>query len=209
MVRPRSSLVYKFISYIIVFPIFRILLRGRIDGLENIPLDGPLIVVANHGSHIDPPILGHALRRPIAFMAKEELFRIPLIGWIIRQCGAYPVSRGATDREAIRVATNRLKESWAIGVFLDGTRQDNGRVNEPKAGAALLSSRSNAPLLPVAIINSHRALGKGLKIIRFVPIHLRIGALISPPKSRKKLHLIETTSEIQRSINSMIDDGCL
>ena len=88
----RPSLVYQIVSYFLVFPVFRILFRGRIYGHSNVPKFGPLVVVANHGSHLDPPLLGHALGRPIAFMAKAELFRIPLLGSIITACGAYPIS---------------------------------------------------------------------------------------------------------------------
>ena len=157
---PKPSFIYLLVSYFLVFPIFRILFRGRTYGNENVPQLSSLVVVANHGSHLDPPFLGHALGRPVAFMAKEELFSIPILSCVIRACGAYPVSRGASDREAIRVATNRLNDGWATGVFLDGTRQANGRVNSPMAGAALLSARSSAPILPVAIINSYRALSK-------------------------------------------------
>ncbi|ABX08083.1 lysophospholipid acyltransferase family protein [Prochlorococcus marinus] len=206
---PRQSLVYAFISYCIVFPIFRIFFRGRISGIQNVPLQGSLVIVANHASHLDPPLLGHALGRPIAFMAKQELFRIPILGWIIRACGAYPVSRGASDREAIRVASERLHQGWATGVFLDGTRQENGRVNNPMAGAALLAARTNSQILPVAIINSHRALGKGMALARFVPIHLRIGNVISPPVTRKKIDLLETTKQVQISINTMIEQGLI
>ena len=72
---------------------------------------------------------------------------------MIRACGAYPVRRGASDREAIRTATARLEEGWATGVFLDGTRQNDGRINNPLPGAALLAARTGAPLLPVAICN--------------------------------------------------------
>ena len=90
-------------------------------------------------------------------MAKDELFHIPILGAINRACGAYPVKRGASDREAIRTATARLEEGWAIGVFLDGTRQKDGRVNQPRPGAALLAARSGAPLLPVAIIQQPSA----------------------------------------------------
>ena len=86
-------------------------------------------------------------------MAKAELFKIPFLSFIIRACGAYPVSRGASDREAIRVASSKLNEGCAIGVFLDGTRQKNGRVNQPMAGAALLAARTGSLMLPVAIIN--------------------------------------------------------
>ena len=107
---PRPSLTYRLISHLLVFPIYRLLFRGRTAGNGNVPRQGALVVVANHGSHLDPPLLGHALGRPVAFMAKAELFRVPILGAIIRACGAYPVSRGASDREAIRTTTDRLLE---------------------------------------------------------------------------------------------------
>ncbi len=203
---PQPSFVYRLVSYLLVFPVFRILFQGSTSGNENVPKRGSLVVVANHGSHLDPPFLGHALGRPVAFMAKAELFKIPLLSFVIRACGAYPISRGASDREALRIATSRLNEGWATGVFLDGTRQDNGRVNKPLAGAALLAARTGSPILPVAIINSHRALRRGLFLPRFVPIHLRIGKPILPPRSRKKYDLESKTKELQYLINSMIDD---
>ncbi len=202
---PQPSFVYFLVSYLIVFPIFRLLFRGQTIGNQNVPSDGPLVVVANHGSHLDPPILGHALSRPVAFMAKAELFRVPLLGALIRACGAYPVKRGASDREAIRIATARLLEGCAIGVFLDGTRQANGRVNRPRPGAALLAARADASLLPVAIVNSHRALGPGRFWPRFVSIELRIGKPIPPPLSRRKSDLEVTTDELKRRINLLLD----
>ncbi len=205
----KENLIYKLVSYLVVFPFFRGLFKGVTFGTTNVPNQGPLIIVANHGSHLDPPILGHALGRQVSFMAKEELFKIPLLGTIIKACGAYPVKRGASDREAIKVASSLLKEGRAIGVFIDGKRQRNGRVNSPKAGAALLAARNGAPLLPVAIINSHRALGIGSFWPRLISIHLRIGKPISPPKSRKKVDLEVTTEELQTQINLLLDKGLL
>ena len=204
---PRPSLTYRLVSAVLVFPLFRLLFRGRTLGNERVPMQGPVVVVANHGSHLDPPLLGHALGRPVAFMAKAELFGIPLLGPLIRACGAHPVKRGASDREAIRTATARLEDGWAIGVFLDGTRQQDGRVNHPMPGAALLSARSGAPLLPVAIINSHRALGTGQSWPRLVPIQLRIGEPIPAPASRRKPDLESTSIELQRRINALLDQG--
>ena len=204
---PRPSLAYRLVSAVVVFPLFRLLFRGRTVGNERVPMQGPVVVVANHGSHLDPPLLGHALGRPVAFMAKAELFEIPLLGPLIRACGAYPVKRGASDREAIRTATARLQDGWAIGVFMDGTRQKDGRVNHPMPGAALLSARSGAPLLPVAIINSHRALGTGRCWPRLVPIQLRIGEPIPAPSSRRKPDLESTSIELQRRINALLDQG--
>ena len=206
---PRQSFVYGCVSYFFVFPIFRFLLRGKTIGISNLPKTGGVVVVSNHGSHLDPPILGHALGRPVAFMAKSELFRIPILSFIISACGAYPVRRGAGDREALRTASDRLIEGWATGVFLDGTRQDNGRVNDPKAGAALLSARTGCPILPVAIVNSHRAFPKGSFFPRFVSIHLKVGELIQPPSTRKREDLKATTNKIQFVINTMLDDGLI
>ena len=163
------------------------------------------MVASNHGSHLDPPLLGHALGRPVAFMAKAELFAIPLLGAVIRACGAYPVRRGASDREAIRTATAKLEAGWATGVFLDGTRQANGRVNNPLPGAALLAARSGAPLLPVAIVNSHRALGSGRIWPRLVPLQLRVGAPIPPPASRRRPDLDVTTALLKERINDLLE----
>tara|TARA_Y100001968_G_scaffold233605_1_gene216578 strand:- start:2212 stop:2904 length:693 start_codon:yes stop_codon:yes gene_type:complete len=207
--KPRQSFVYGCVSYLFVFPVFRFLFRGNTIGISNLPKRGGVVVVSNHGSHLDPPILGHALGRPVAFMAKAELFRVPILSLIISACGAYPVNRGAGDREALKNASSKLIEGWATGVFLDGTRQENGRVNDPKAGAALLSARTNCPILPVAIVNSHRAFPKGSFLPRFVSIHLRVGELIQPPKTRKRDDLKSTTKEIQISINSMLDKGLI
>ena len=192
-------------SALVVFPLFRGLFRGSTLGLEHVPKDGPLVVASNHGSHLDPPLLGHALGRPVAFMAKAELFAIPLLGAVIRACGAYPVRRGASDREAIRTATAKLEEGWATGVFLDGTRQANGRVNNPLPGAALLAARSGAPLLPVAIVNSHRALGSGRIWPRLVPLQLRVGAPIPAPASRRRPDLDATTALLQERINALLE----
>ena len=206
---PRQGFVYGCVSYLLVFPIFRFLFRGQTKGISNLPKKGGVVVVSNHGSHLDPPVLGHALGRPVAFMAKSELFKVPILSFIISACGAYPVKRGAGDREAIRNASNRLSEGWATGVFLDGTRQENGRVNDPKAGAALLAARTGSPILPVAIVNSHRAFPKGSLLPRLVSIHLRVGTLIEPPKTRKREDLRSKTKEIQIAINSMLDKGLI
>ena len=115
--------------------------------------------------------------------------------------------RGASDREAIRTATARLEEGWATGVFLDGTRQNDGRINNPLPGAALLAARTGAPLLPVAIHNSHRALGTGRSWPRLVPIQLRIGDPIPAPASRRRADLDATTALLQERINALLDQG--
>lgn len=202
------TLAYRLMRWLLVLPIFRVLFRGRTEGVANVPPHGGLVVVANHGSYLDPPLLSCAVQRPVAFMAKEELFQVPFLGGLIRACGAYPVARGSGDLQALRTACLRLQEGWATGVFLDGTRQSDGRVNRPHQGAARLAARTGLPLLPVAIINSHRALGPGGGL-RLVPVHVRIGTPIPPPASKSRADLEAVTAAAQAQINRMLDQGLI
>ena len=151
-----QKLTYKFVSLFFVLPIYKFIFRGYLIGKENIPQTDSFILVSNHGSLLDPPLLGHALGRNISFMAKAELFKIPFLGFVIKACGAYPVKRGIADKNTIKTACKKLSNNNSIGIFIDGTRQKNGRVNKPKQGAALLAFKNQKLLLPVAIVNSHR-----------------------------------------------------
>ncbi|WP_204101838.1 MULTISPECIES: lysophospholipid acyltransferase family protein, partial [Spirulina sp. CCY15215] len=106
----------------------------RIYGVENVPQEGPLVVASNHASNFDPPIVSNCVCRPVAFMAKEELFKVPVLGQAIELYGAYPVKRSSADRSAIKAALSSLNEGWAVGIFLQGTRTLDGKITEPKLG---------------------------------------------------------------------------
>jgi len=137
-----QKLTYQLVSNLFVFPIYKFLFKGHLIGRGNIPQTDSFIMVSNHGSLLDPPLLGHALGRNISFMAKAELFEIPFLGFIIEACGAYPVKRGIADKNTIKTACKKLSDDNCIGIFIDGTRQKNGRVNKPKQGAALLAFKN-------------------------------------------------------------------
>ena len=199
-----QKVVYKLVSLFIVFPISKLIFKGRLVGKQNIPLKGSFILVSNHGSLLDPPLLGHALGRNISFMAKEELFRIPLLGFIIRACGAYPVKRGIPDKITIKIACKKLLNNNSIGIFIDGTRQKNGRVNKPKDGAALLSFKNQKILLPVAIINSHKLVRFRFCLPFFTKILIKVGKPIQPPESASKEALKSVTNNLQENINKLI-----
>ena len=169
------------VSNVIIFPIYKLLFRGTLIGRENIPKKGSFILVSNHGSLLDPPLLGHAVGRNISFMAKSELFRVPLLGFIIKACGAYPVKRGVADKNTIKIACEKLSNNNSIGIFIDGTRQKDGRVNKPKQGAALLAFKNQKLLLPVAIINSHKLVRLRFCIPFFTKIVIKVGKPINPP----------------------------
>ena len=131
---------------------------GRVKGLEHVPRDGAYIVVSNHTSNLDPPFIGAAIGRHtgrvVYFMAKQEISRWPLVGWLARSSGVFFVRRGVGDRAAQRIALAHLAAGRPIGVFPEGTRTRDGVLREPKLGVALLAMRSGAPLLPVGITGS-------------------------------------------------------
>lgn len=136
-------------------------LRMTVTGVENVPMSGPLIVACNHVSYVDPVALGVAMPRRVWYMAKVELFRIPVLGPTISGLGAYPVDRGKTDVAAIRASLRVLKEGKAIGIFPEGTRNLHGDA-PVHTGVALLASLAGAPVLPAFVRGGDRAkrLGK-------------------------------------------------
>ena len=199
-----QKLTYKFVSQCIVFPIYKFVFKGKLIGKENIPQNDCFIMVSNHGSLLDPPILGHAVGRNISFMAKSELFKIPMLGFIIKACGAYPVRRGIADKNTIKTACEKLSKNNCIGIFIDGTRQKNGLVNKPKQGAALLAFKNQKILLPVAIINSHRLIRFKFFIPIFTKLIIKVGKPVPPPLKGSKDDLILVTNQLQENINNMI-----
>ena len=199
-----QKFIYKLVSKLFVFPIYKFLFQGHLIGGENIPQHDSFIMVSNHGSLLDPPLLGHALGRNISFMAKAELFKIPFLGFVIKACGAYPVKRGIADKNTIKTACQKLSNNDCIGIFIDGTRQKNGRVNKPKQGAALLAFKNQKLLLPVAIVNSHRLIRFKFCIPLFSKIVIKVGKPVQPPQSSSRDDLNSVTMHLQYEINNLI-----
>ena len=139
----------------VVTAIVRTTFRFRVVGAEKVPKDGPLIVAANHISNFDPPILGVALPRPVSYMAKKELFAMPVLKQLIPRLNAYPVDRQAGGTAALRASLRLLKEGRAVGIFPEGGRNVTG-TNEEKAGAAFLAAASGAPVVPAAIVGTRK-----------------------------------------------------
>lgn len=148
--------------------LFALLFFGwRVEGRDNLPAEGGAILCSNHISWWDPPLVGCVVKRRVHFMAKEELFKIPILGSILPALGAFPVRRGTPDRSAIRQALRVLKDGQVLGIFPEGTRSKTGRLQKAEPGTALLAIKSQAPLVPVAILGPYRL---------FRPIRVRIGA---------------------------------
>jgi 1-acyl-sn-glycerol-3-phosphate acyltransferase len=156
---------------------FRLLFRLRAVGTERVPRRGPLLVAANHQSVLDPPLVGAMTPRPLWFMAKAELFRIPLFGPFIARLNARPVRRDGADPAALRTALRVLADGGAVLVFPEGTRGSEGRLGPAKAGAGMLAVMSGATVVPAYITGSGRAWPRG----RRLPRPGRVAVFFGPP----------------------------
>lgn len=169
---------------------FSLFFRLRVIGRENVPKEGAVVLCANHTSLLDPPLLGTPLKRKVHFMAKAELFDIPLLGTIITKVGAFPVKRGGVSKESIRLAITLLKEGRMMGIFPEGTRSNAGGMG--KKGAASLALKSGAAVVPVAIIGQY-SLFRPMKIVYGKPMDLSEYAAASSEDLEKATEAIMTT----------------
>lgn len=202
-----SLLLYHLFKWSIVSPVLHTYFRGRIYGAEKVPQKGRLLVVSNHASDFDPLLLSCCVNRPVAYMAKEELFQVPVLKQAIQAYGAYPVKRGSADRSAMKAAIASIESGWATGVFLDGTRTPDGRIADPKLGAAWIAAKTQSPLLPVSLWGTHAIFRKGSAIPRPALITVRIGELIAPPASSDRSELDAITQRCALEINNLYDLG--
>jgi len=173
-----NSLVYWPMRWILKAAIL-VYFRLRRLGTEHIP-EGGVILASNHRSFLDPFAIGCCLGRPIYFVAKQELFMNPLLGWILNCLGAFPIKRGASDEESMDTSLALLERGEAVVIFPEGTRIRTGSLGSPKRGVGRLALQSGKPVVPIAVTNSERA-RRGWRI-RPVRVHLRCGPALTFPR---------------------------
>jgi 1-acyl-sn-glycerol-3-phosphate acyltransferase len=147
---------------LVAFPIAKVILAVgtfllgpiTIRGRANVPNKGGLLIVANHLSDADPAVLGHALRRKAFYMAKSELFEIPVLGWVIKTLRAFPVSRGAPDRAAIRRTVDLLRAGEAVAIFPEGQLSETGELQPLMPGVAMIILRSEVPVICAGLVGT-------------------------------------------------------
>ena len=180
----------------VVKPLMRVWFRIRVEGGEHVPGEGPVILASNHRSNMDPVLLASALQRPVAFMAKAELFVGPL-GWIMRWIGQFPVKRGGIDREALRRTDAVLARGSMLGLFPEGTRGD-GRFSAVHPGLAYIVVRQRCPVLPVAIFGTERVRRRFGWLPFASPVRIVIGPAIDLPQSTSDRAGRRAASEVLR-----------
>src|SRR4051812_43971311 len=161
-------------------PFFHLYFRLSRIGREHIPASGPVILASNHRSFLDPFIIATAARRPLYYVAKEELFRNRFTGWLLNHLGAFPVRRGKGDTDMIATAKEILNRGDSVLIFPEGTRIRPGALGRPRRGVGRLALETGAPVVPVAIIGTE-AIRKGWRI-RPHKVRVRVGRSLTFPQ---------------------------
>ncbi len=168
--------MYTFFRNLMAF-IVRVLFGLRAEGLENIP-EGGAVIAAAHSSFVDPVAVAGVVRRPIHFMAKAELFKYPVLRWILPRGHVFPVRRGLADRNAIRHAISVVTDGHLLGIFPEGTRSKSGEVQPLQGGAVMIAIKAGVPVVPVVVVGV-----KPLRLRRSVEV--RIGKPIAFGEARR------------------------
>lgn len=194
----------------LVVACMRLLCGLRARGADNVPRRGRVLLVANHSSLLDPPIVGGMTPRPVSYLAKAELFAIPLFGPLIRRLNARPVRRAEADPGALRTALRILEEERALLVFPEGTRGEEGTLRAPKAGAGMLAVLSGAPVVPVYVEGSGRVWPRGARLPRPGRVTVSFGPAMHFPRKageERKEHYEAVSREMMAAIARLRESG--
>lgn len=134
--------------------------RWRVYNPERVPLQGPVILASNHASFLDPPLVGAGLHRGINYLARENLFRFPVMGWVLRNWDVVPVDREGGGAKGLKAILDRLLAGGAIILFPEGTRTRDGKLQPARSGIGLTVIKSTAPVVPVRVFGTFDAYGR-------------------------------------------------
>ena len=204
----RSSMwVYRSVRrtiMVVLYPYFRVRRRGG----ENLDIEGPVIVAPVHRSNLDTPLLAGLGHRRFRALSKESLFSNRYFGAFLSALGAFPVRRGAVDREAMREAVRMLEAGEQIVVFPEGTRQSGPRVESVFDGMSYLASRTGAAIVPVGIAGTESAMATGTRLPRRVRVAMVAGPPIRPPEGRMtRPQMSRFSEEIRQRLQAAFDEA--
>ena len=189
----------------------KVLFRIGISGKEHVPANGAFIVAPSHRSYLDTPFVSFITRRPIRFMAKEELFTNAFGRRLFTALGAIPVERGsASARTAMKAIQHTLEAGDAAAVYPEGTRRHGPDIGELFDGTAYLAVKLGVPIVPVGIGGSEEILASGKKLPRLHKVSVRVGVPIYPPvdaSTRKRADLVAISDELLKSLQALFDEA--
>jgi 1-acyl-sn-glycerol-3-phosphate acyltransferase len=140
--------------------LYRFYFGWRVYNAERVPLNGPVILASNHASYLDPPLVGAGIHRDINYLARESLFRFPVVGWVLRNWNSVPVDREGGGAKGLKAILDRLLKGGAIILFPEGTRTRDGKLQPARSGIGLTVIKSTAPVVPVRVFGTYEAFGR-------------------------------------------------
>jgi 1-acyl-sn-glycerol-3-phosphate acyltransferase len=183
----------------------RLWIRVSVEGKERLdPSRGGLMLI-NHQSYLDPLIVAVMLTRPVSFLARDSLFRIPILGWILRTTLVIPISREAARGGSIRTAVERLENGFLVGMFPEGTRSSGTAVKPLRPGFLAVARRTDQPIYPVGVSGTDRAMPRGAWLIRPVRIQVVYGSPLTSDE-REQLQRENDDSELCRLLHARVSD---
>ncbi len=197
---------FYYVARVLVRMLLFLLTRCEVKGKENVPRQGPLLVVSNHLHAYDPAVVGVTLGREVIFMAKKELYHFRLRGYFLRGFGSFPVHRGKLDRKAIRQSEKVLADGMALAMFPEAKRSYSAQLQSALSGSALIATRSGAPILPVGLTGTERLDGVGWAFRR-PRLTVNIGkpfSIASAGTKLSKAELAEQTHFIMERIAELL-----
>ena len=209
VLNPKKTLTYRTCAFIIAV-VAKVLFRPTVEGVENIPLTGPVLIAPIHRSNVDFAFSLFISPRKVFFMAKDGIFHVPVLGSLLTKLGAFPVTRDSADRESMRLAEQVLRRGQALVLFPEGTRKEGDQVEPLHDGAMFLASRTGAMVVPVGIAGSDRAMPVGTKLPRFARIHIVVGKPITPPSSEGRVSrsaIAAKTEELRRELEAVYEES--
>lgn len=206
---PRKTIGYRVVRAIVV-TVWKVMFRPRVVGGENIPETGPILLAPIHRSNIDFAYIVFATKRKTFFMAKDSLWKVPILSTLIQTMGAFPVKRGTADRESLKNAQEILEQGHALVLFPEGTRQEGDEVGPLFEGAMFIASRVGAVVIPVGLGNTERAMKKGAKLPRPVRTTVVIGKPILPPSNENRVsrtEIAQATEQLRSGLQQAYDEA--
>lgn len=191
----KSGFLYYFGRFLFKV-MFLALYRCKSEGQENIPVNSGVIIAPNHMSFFDPPLTGCFMKKDLYFMAKQELFSVPILGFLIKRTNAFPVKRGMQDMSAFRNAFTLLENQKALLMFPEGTRSKDGKLGKARAGAGMVACNAQVPVIPVKIINTNN-------MKRFKQIKIKYGKPVFPPKEYTKEDYLKLSEKVLSEIEKL------
>jgi 1-acyl-sn-glycerol-3-phosphate acyltransferase len=202
--------LYYLVGWICFRALYRFYFGWRVYNPERVPLEGPVILAANHASFLDPPLVGSGVKRGINYLARENLFNIPVVGWILQRWQVVPVDREGGGAKGLKAILDRLLDGGAIILFPEGTRTRDGNLQPVRSGIGLTVIKSDAPVVPVRVFGTFEAFGRNMRIPRPYRVAVKYGRPMAfqqvraEAKSCSKQRLKEIYQEVADEIMAAI-----